>query len=256
MFHISTATSNNASEKIQASFRAYRARKKIEFIKALNHWVNTGPNHETADRKTSAEKIKSVHKNHDYHLHIHKKNISSLPDVFDHLPHLVEAHITETNIKELPDSFFKLTNLTSLGLAENKLTELPKKIEELKKLCFLCLDKNNLTDLPSKELINLHELKDLRCIKNIILTIDQRLIAKYGHISFRENLDSMSLSSHRFNYEQLPKLTMEHLTAAATYLKTKTDTQLIDYLRKKQIGEPPNQLGILQVLIERHIKTR
>lgn len=125
MSNISSHSPNYCASKIQATYRGYRERK---FTKLLNQWVQSGPDNERDDRKNVSATIKSLHKSHHYSLYIKSKNISTLPNVFDQLTHLVEAHITKTNIQQLPDSFFKIANLEYLGLAENKLTHLPKKM--------------------------------------------------------------------------------------------------------------------------------
>ena len=253
--HISSQRQNYCS-KIQATYRGYRERKKFKFTELLNQWVQSGPDEEKDDRKNVSETIKSLHKNHHYSLYINSKNISALPNVFDHLTHLVEAHITNTNIQKLPNSFFKLANLETLGLAENKLTHLPKNIEQLRKLSWLCLEDNMLTALPKKELTTLPNLRELRCSKNIILDIDCHLLEKYKGVSFRENLAEIFYSKQKYNVNLVPKLSMEKLDEANNFIISNKKSNIIDYLERKALGLPNDNITILHTLVQRELKSR
>ena len=254
---------NYCASKIQSTYRGYRERK---FSKLLNQWVQSGPDNERVDRTSASELIKSCQEisfnnytnsfSKPHHLHIHSKNISTLPNIFDHLTHLVEVHITNTNIQQLPDSFFKLANLECLGFADNKLTHLPKKIEQLKKLSWLCLEDNMLTALPKKELTNLSNLRELRCRKNIILDINRHLLEKYKGISFHENLAETFYSNQKYNFNLIPTLSMEKLAEANNFIKSNKKSNIIDYFKRKAIGLPNDNITIMHTLIQRELKNR
>ena len=90
MSHISSQSPNYCASKIQATYRGYRERK---FSKLLNQWVQSGPDNERVDRTSASELIKSCQEisfnnytnsfSKPHHLHIHSKNISTLPNIFD-----------------------------------------------------------------------------------------------------------------------------------------------------------------------------
>ena len=113
-----------------------------------------------------------------------------------------------------------------------------------------------LTALPKKELTNLSNLRELRCRNNIILDIDYHLLEKYKGISFHENLAGTFYSNQKYNFNLVPKLSMEKLDEANNFIKSNKKSSIIDYLERKVLGLPNDNITIMHTLVQRELKSR
>ncbi|XP_076468485.1 leucine-rich repeat-containing protein 59-like isoform X2 [Babylonia areolata] len=103
------------------------------------------------------------------HLDLSCNLITSLPDDFCTLVHLVKLDLSKNKLKELPANFGRLVNLQFLDLMGNDLTELPPSFGDLGCLEWLDLKGNPLvSDLMEKAGDCLNEQQCQECAKNVI----------------------------------------------------------------------------------------
>jgi len=96
-------------------------------------------------------------------------NLTSLPDSFGSLTHLMQLDLSKNSLTDLPESFGQLTNLKRLDLYSNRLTELPLSFVQLSDLRWLDLKNNPIQALLPNVVGNcLNALECKTCARNVL----------------------------------------------------------------------------------------
>jgi Leucine-rich repeat (LRR) protein len=127
-------------------------RKNIEA--ELSEWIGASPDQrERRSRTEAAEAIKNCVRLRSEKLDLRPNSpedarLTSLPDIFDHVPQLKWLELFNNRLSDLPKSIGSLKCLEDLDLASNQFSVLPKIISQLSSLETLHLSRNQLRSLP------------------------------------------------------------------------------------------------------------
>ncbi len=109
------------------------------FEEKLWAWGVQGDSNEL--REDAMEKILAFKENgNELKLDLSRLYLTSLPDIFDELPGLVELQLGDNQLTSLPPSFSELKELEHLYLQQNPITSLPDSVVTLPKLETLLID--------------------------------------------------------------------------------------------------------------------
>ncbi|MAH80105.1 MAG: hypothetical protein CMP39_00255 [Rickettsiales bacterium] len=220
---------------------------KNSFIATIKEWLIYSRN--TASIDASLSLTEACNSNLTQ-LFIEDTSLTTLPDVFKHLPHLEMLVLSQNQLNTLPESLWSLSNLKHLDISRNNLTHLSNNIGKLENLTFLYADSNMFLTLPLKELLELGSLKDVRVAYNLCdynekdeYFID--FLDKFKPINFRGNLSDYMyhniFTTHSFDFDIKRNYSISQLNkmklALINYLKTQVkDISILGILESRRIG--------------------
>lgn len=170
----------------------------------LADWIRRGgPDNNVGNREAVAQDIRDAFEQKLDHLYIFRKDLTTLPDVFDlqvFKDHLKKLGCDYNNLVELPQSVAQLSNLEYLNCEHNQFPDLPQCVFSCVNLKYLDFSSNRISLIPD-DVSNLTKLEKIHFSDNRITGIPN--IGSLTHLQMI-NFQNNSLSGLPIEISSLP----------------------------------------------------